>query len=426
MKKSDRNSRIPYVKPVQKIEVSDKHFALRVVLMALFLGLGIAAITYGVKTLVTTEPGWHSIEANASGLNCSNEVKLNYYLGGGDLSATAENRQLSQLYTQATEEAYQIFDVYGQYDGVNNLWYLNQHVNESVQVHPVLYRALEQLQEQGSRHLYLAPIYAEYNGLFFSTLDHEAERYDPDRNLEQDAYFSQITAFINDPAMIELTLMEDNKVHLYVADAYLQFAQDNAIEIFVDLHWMKNAFIVDYLAELLQEKGFTNGYVSSYDGFTRNLDERGESYSFNIYDRVDNTINFAGRMQYDYPVAMVSFRAFPLTEQERQYCYVYQDGTAVTAHIDPQDGYCKDAYNTLVCYSATKSCAEILMAMLPVSISDAVQPETGLQAMTQQDIYSIWCENQKVCYNEEKLALETADEDQEISYDKSFMKNGVQ
>ena len=37
-----------------------------------------------------------------------------------------------------------------------------------------------------------------------------------------------------------------------------------------------------YLAKQLSEAGFTNGFLSSYNGFTRNLDDRGEPFSLNL------------------------------------------------------------------------------------------------------------------------------------------------
>ena len=45
---------------------------------------------------------------------------------------------------------------------------------------------------------------------------------------------------------------------------------------------------MDYLADLMIENDIS-GAISSYDGFNRNLDEREQSYSFNIFDRVDRT-----------------------------------------------------------------------------------------------------------------------------------------
>lgn len=36
---------------------------------------------------------------------------------------------------------------------------------------------------------------------------------------------------------------------------------------------MKNAFITDYVADVMIDNGYTLGSLTSYDGFTRNLDQ---------------------------------------------------------------------------------------------------------------------------------------------------------
>ena len=58
-----------------------------------------------------------------------------------------------------------------------------------------------------------------------------------------------------------------------VSDDYLAFAEKNFISDFIDFSWMKNAFITDYVADVMIDNGYTLGSLTSYDGFTRNLDQ---------------------------------------------------------------------------------------------------------------------------------------------------------
>ena len=80
---------------------------------------------------------------------------------------------------------------------------------------------------------------------------------------------------------LTLELLGGNQVKLNVADAYLQFAKANEITEFINFYWLKNAFIVDYMAEELEAAGFTGGIISSFDGFQRNLGATKGSYSQN-------------------------------------------------------------------------------------------------------------------------------------------------
>ena len=57
-------NRIPPVKPVQKIELSDKNNKLKLILVILLLALGLTAIGVGIMTAISTEKGWKEIESN--------------------------------------------------------------------------------------------------------------------------------------------------------------------------------------------------------------------------------------------------------------------------------------------------------------------------------------------------------------------------
>lgn len=97
---------------------------------------------------------------------------------------------------------------------------------------------------------------------------------------------------------------------------------------------MKNAFITDYVADVMIDNGYTLGSLTSYDGFTRNLDqtsaitklnagpdtsgtaEENADYSFNLYDRQGNIIYPAGVMHYDGAESIVSLHNYPMSDKE--------------------------------------------------------------------------------------------------------------
>lgn len=72
---------------------------------------------------------------------------------------------------------------------------------------------------------------------------------------------------------MNVELLGGNQVKLSVSDDYLAFAEKNFISDFIDFSWMKNAFITDYVADVMIDNGYTLGSLTSYDGFTRNLDQ---------------------------------------------------------------------------------------------------------------------------------------------------------
>ena len=130
--------------PVTKIDLKDdKNNKFRLAAALLFLVIGAGLLAYAFTALLNGNSGWTEIKADsASELNCSEDFVFLYELGAGDTSATAENKAIRILYTDAVEKAYQLFNNDQSFDGVNNVYYINQHPNEVIEVDPVLYNAI--------------------------------------------------------------------------------------------------------------------------------------------------------------------------------------------------------------------------------------------------------------------------------------------
>ena len=65
---------------------------------------------------------------------------------------------------------------------------MNAHPGETVTLDPFLYDALTQAVEAGDRHIFLGPVYEEYDRVFLAESDAEAARYDPTLDETQRAY----------------------------------------------------------------------------------------------------------------------------------------------------------------------------------------------------------------------------------------------
>ena len=389
----------------QTIELSEANQKPRLILICVLVVIAAVAFTAGVMSFVKGDPGWRTIEVTTGEVNCSEEFVFKYYFPSTRGAASAANKQIVSLYTEATQKAYWLFNADEVHSEIKNIAYLNRHPNETVTVDPVLYNALEMLEGSGGRHLYLAEVYSQYDNVFLSETDGEAATQDPARSEEIKDYVNQILAFSNDPSHVSLELLENYQVRLTVSDAYQTFAQENEFTNFIDFHWTKNAFIIDYFAQLMIDAGYTDGYIGSYDGFTRNLMNNKESFSFNVFDRIENGIELVARMEYDEPMSIVFLRNYPMANLDRWHYYIYADGTGATAYIDTADGLSKTAATNLVSYAGGNTgCAEILMQMIPTYVSDTLD-EMALQSMTEHQIFSIWCQDATVFYNDPDLQL---------------------
>ena len=391
-------------KPPENVEVSGKNLGLRIVAVVILIMVAATAFIYGFNQLFSSTAGWQEIEADEDELSCASELTFMYNIGAEGESATVERKALVLLYSDACETMCQLFHVNMEFEGVNNVWYINNHPNEEIEVDEVLYSALETMVESGGRELYLAPIYLEYQGIFFSSYDWEAEEFDPYLNEAQAEYFSEICGFISNDDNVSVQLLGDNKIMLYVSDEYLSFAEENGIERFIDFSWMTNAFIVDYIADLMIDNGYTQGMIASYDGFARNFGGYDVAFSYTVYSRQDDTVYSVADMIYDGARSFVYAHDYAITSLDTQRYYTYESGETRNPYIDASDGLCKAATEDLVLYSEDASCVDLMLSLIDVYIAEDLD-ESKLETLADSGIYSIYYDGFTVMHTEEDLLL---------------------
>ena len=390
---------------ITNIEVAQKNLPVRIILLALAIVIAIGAFAYGFTKLLTTEPGWTAIEVTPSELNCGEDFVLNYNLGAGETSATAESKALKTLYGQLVVDAYQIFNNDFESEELHNIRYLNEHINQEITVDPALYQALGEIVKAENRNIYLAPVYAQYLQLLVCENDLSAAQYDPQLQPETKAYITDVVQYANNPEMINIEILGENKVRLNVSAEYLSFAEENEIEYFLDFSWMKNAFIADYIAQKLTENGFSNGYLASYDGFTRNLYAANSDFGLNLFYREGQDVSIPATIHYPGGCSAVMLRDFPLNENDRWCYYAYANGRIANLMIDPADGNEKSAVSSMVCYSKDATCSQILMSMIPLYIADALNAQ-GVNALKDSGVYSVYPDGKAVYTNDSQLKIE--------------------
>lgn len=414
MSRTSRSGR-PTLRPVEKASLSEKHIHFRFIMTIVLIVVAVTAFTYGIMSFLKKDVGWRSIEAHPSAqTTCTQEFVFQYNIGDSGVAASAEHKLLTKAYTEAADTAYKIF-TNESFEDVNNIAYLNKHVNEVVSIDPALYQAFELLEEYDSTYLYLAPIYEMYRGLFISTDDFDAEAYDPYRNSEIRDYFTDITEFANNPEMIHLELLGDGQVKLVVSEAYVSYAKENGITEYIDFFWLKNAFVLDYMVDVLRTQGYTKGSISSFDGFSATLDNSGTEYSFNIYDRVENQVYSAAVMTYTKPMNIVNFKNYPAEALDVVNYYEYENGEIRTPFVDSRDGFCKSAVNNLVVFSETRSCAEAALAAYGVYVADQFEAAAAT-ALTEHAMDVIYCEGTEIYSTNSDVQFVNLYQDEKVSY----------
>ena len=392
-------------RPVQHIELSWENYKLRLIAAAVFLAIGVWLLAQAVAGFLGTDPGWQTIEASSSAeTNCAGNFTFYYELGAAGISAAAEKRALVNVYTQAAVTAYRLFSADGSFEGVTNVYDLNQHPNEVLTVDEGLYAAFELLERYGDRSVYLGPVYEIYDDLFLCQEDWQTQEFDPYVNPEIAAYYAGVAAYARDRSSVQVELLGDGQVRLRVSEDYLAFAQANETSRFIDFFWLTNAFTADYLAQALINAGYTHGSLSSYDGFIRNLDGRGQDYAMNLYDFVGGTVYPAGMMNYQGPRSIVYLRDYPLGERDSWRMHRLQTGEVRTGYLSAEDGRCRSAVHDLIAYSDRLGCAEITLQIALIYVADTLDA-TALEDLAEVGIQSVRMENRVIRGTDPGLTL---------------------
>ncbi len=411
------NNRLPRrEKTAEHVTLPEKHATLRLWLVIGLILVAAGAFAYGVMHLLGRQAGWTEIETTAGYEGtCAGELTLQYELGTGGAVPGPEYRQVEALYTRAATEAYQIFHARETFEGVGNLASLSASPNEAVEIDPALYAALELLEEQGGRYLYLAPVYESYSGLFACQDEYEAASWDPARSQEAADWIREAAAYAADPEAVSVELLGDGRARLRVSEDYLAFAREGGVTALLDLYWMENAFRVDYVADALAEGGYLNGVLSSYDGFIRCLDGRGTVYGLDLYDRAGQSVYPAGQMGYTGPMSLVALRDFPLAQLDAFHYYTRSDGEIVTAYVDPADGLSRTAASFLAAYAPDRSCAQVLLEVVDLYVADSLD-EAALLALPAEGVDLVLCRDRTVLYTQRDLAVTDLFDNGEVRY----------
>ena len=389
--------------PITRVELSEKNKILRWIAVIALLVIGAVGITVGIMSLLNKDTGWQRVQITTQERSCSENFALMYNYSGSGAEATVVNNKLQTSYAEACVKAYQVFTPDEEIPGTGNVYSVNHNPNQVLTVDPLLYAAFEKMEE--APWLYLGPAYAHYYHVIFNADDAWVDDLDPVVSREAKDYLETIAGFAADRDAVSLELLGDNRVILHVREDYLAFAAEEEIENFIDFGYLTNAFAIDYLAETLVNQELTAGYIVSSDGYTRNLDGA-HTFSFNIFDRVENLVFPAAVMEYRGPVSLVFLKDYPTANSDSNYRG--REDRFLHLFADPADGVCRTSVENLVSYSYDAGCADVALAMLPSFV--------GSEFTVPQGVFSVWCEEELICYNDARISFRDLLSSEKMSY----------
>ena len=398
----------PTVKPVIKAELSEKNKWVRVIAIAVLLVLGVGAIVYSAVRFFGNTRGYTEIKADSV---YSDLFVLNYDIGASGASASSEKRRVSELYSDTLDRYSRLLSSDTEYMGVYNIYYINSHPGEDIKIDAFLYSALKTMEQSGERLHYLGTVLELYDSVFSSSEDAYAAMNDPKKDVEAREFCKKSAEYANDEKSVSLKFLEDNTVRLELSDEYAEFTASFGLSRYIDLGVFENAFIVDGIAEAMVAENMTFGAISSYDGYARNLDERGEEYSFSVYGKYSDTVYPACSASYTGKISTVAFKSYPTTGLGALGYYMYADGEVANSFIDKATGLSRTSLSDLLLADKDDNCVSLALKAYSNFTSEAFD-KGDLEGAS-----AVWIEENKIFKIGDALTLGSAYSDDNVSFE---------
>ena len=310
---------------IENLEVSKKNLPLRITLFVLAVIVAVASFTYGVKKLTGNEPGYAEVPARADGdapLYAS-EIRMTYHFAGGSRDIRILKNEISDAYSAALGRLYKLLDARNEYPGyAGNLAELNRRVNREVtiprELFDILCEAMELTQRGEGYSVFAAPLYEEWARIAYAS---DAAEFDPLADPDEAERLQAIAMQCADPENRSLEIVDEANciVRLNVSPSYLAFLEEYELSgLVLDLGPMKNAWILRGTASALEQRGFSDGFLSTIGGLSLSLSGSVEG-EYVIYSYVNNMATLAATLPVTPGTASAAFTAFPITEDAAGY-----------------------------------------------------------------------------------------------------------
>ena len=393
------------IKPVEKVELKENNIKVRIIIVSIVFIIGISAFIYGLISLFNGEKGYQKINIGDDNSYMASDLSFSYNIGVNPNRSNRELKDLINLYSNYVEYSYKVLDPYNEYNNINNIYYLSKHPNELVKVEPILYNALKEISDNNLLYYtYLEPLYYQTTSIILGK-EEGLDSYSPLHNNEVKKYYEDIYSYIID-SNISIELFDDYNVKLNVKNDYLSFINSNNIDYIFSLGYLKNAVMVDYIADSLINKGFTYGIISSNDGYTRILGDNDE-YSYSILD-YNNRSYIAANASFKGEYAIVNLRNYSYYSNENTRICSYND-EIYSYYISKKLEYL-NTEKSLIMYKEKSKSLTIALSMIELFFNE--YDKEVISKLALNNIYTIYCNNFKINYNDNNLKLsnfETAD-----------------
>lgn len=364
----------------RKISLSKtKHLELYIIAFVVTVAVAAVLITCSALGVFTNFAGYAELETAAySDVKFTHDIHCYIYFKGNDMQVSSKKRKASSLFSTLYREIYMMTDPYVDYSPYSvSLKQINRSLGEDVKVDERLYLLLKDAYEKSDPQnnnysIFAATLYHEWDSLlYFGALgDYES---DPLFDEEEANYLSELASMINNPSNYSLEFKENNVVNLNISNEYKEFLEtyDNTSPI-ISLNVLESAYQMQYIANKLEEVGYTNGYL--VDDFGNGLTLKGfTSLNHNLYDIQDGEAHLFGHITQSDKYCFSATHHFLVNPLNAPYFYDVNKDDKIyhrSSYIKLEDGGVYDKYLSTNLFSKTLDLPSLVLENNKLPIVD--------------------------------------------------------
>jgi len=314
---------------------SEKKNVLRLIGFLIAFAIAVTFITLGVVRIGHKDPGLYEVETDVDGslpLYASG-IHLKYDFNGSSDEIKSQMNGIKAVYTEALKQSYKWFDTKNVYPEAPNLAEISQKPGQAVVLQEPLFAilqdALQRTEKNEGYTIFAAPLRALQQARLYAS---EPAAGDPVNEPELRALIDALDQVIReDPGELILNAAEKTAT-LNLSAAYAAFLEEYELQEdgVLDLGVLADAYRLQYLSQVLEEAGYTKGFLTSDSGASLLLSGyTNEQAKFCLYSLdAEGKIEVSATKAAKAGTASCSFRVFRFSEGEYGF-YTVAEGERI-------------------------------------------------------------------------------------------------
>ena len=363
----------------------EKKTKVRLVLFILAFVIAVGSFTVGALSLGHRDSGWYEVDATpeAAAVTYDSGVHLLYYAEGksGEIRQTISAAQ--KLFSESLVRYDKLLDARAEYDDAVSLASVSAADGEPVVVGETLYRvlsdALDKTRQDRGYSLFAGALWRTWETLLYLE---EPQPFDPANSEDQAALLTALADMIGRPGSADLILSPEGgyTAALVLSPEYRALAEEYEIDApALDLGALREAYLIQLVAQDMTEQGMTAGYLYTDSGLTVLLDG-GRDYRLDVYGLEGGAPVRAATLSANGPAAACQCAAFSTSgSQYGAYAVETAAGTLRRhARFDARTGGFHDVLLNALLVSEKQTAVDLAfegLALYGLDSRDAVEEE---------------------------------------------------